>query len=135
MSEERKATLRALLARVEAEIGPNRQLDAAIARFYLPAGAASITRQGDGWHYRLFGPDGWEEEWVAILRYTALTDDAATTRPHGWQWITGSAGSATVYRNAMPNAPRCTGEGATAALALLSAGMRAMLLEMEGGAA
>ena len=81
----KRATLEALLARVLEGEGPDRELDAEIARMQLPPDADAVTRSRHGWSYRVFGPDGWDDEWLENKPYTASLDAALTLMPEGWR--------------------------------------------------
>jgi hypothetical protein len=76
-----RADLIALIERVEAARGPDRELDAEIARTRLPADADDIARSRGGWSYRVFGPEGWDDEWMEVLPYTGSLDAAVTLYP------------------------------------------------------
>jgi hypothetical protein len=73
-----RADLTALIERVEAATGPDRELDAEIARTRLPADADDIARSRGGWSYRVFGPEGWDDEWMEVRPYTGSLNAAAT---------------------------------------------------------
>jgi len=64
-----RATLLALAERCEQAAGPDRELDAEIARFLVLAGAEDIARSRYGWSY-----------------FTASLDAAVTLVPEGWKW-------------------------------------------------
>ena len=81
-----RATLEALLARVLEGEGPDRELDAEIARLLLPPDADAVTRSRHGWSYRVFGPDGWDDEWLENKPHTASLDAALTLVPEGYWW-------------------------------------------------
>ena len=81
-----RATLQALLNRVLEGTGPDRELDAEITRMLLPPDADAVTRSRHGWSYRVFGPDGWDDEWLENKPYTASLDAALTLVPNGYWW-------------------------------------------------
>lgn len=85
-----RATLEALLARVLEGEGPDRELDAEIARMLLPSDADAVTRSRYGWSYRVFGPDGWDDEWLENKPYTASLDATLTLVPEGWHSLIGA---------------------------------------------
>ena len=76
-------TLLALAERCEQAAGPDRELDQEISRVLLPATAEGITRSRYGWSYRVFGPSGWDDEWIETLPFTASLDAAVTLVPEG----------------------------------------------------
>lgn len=78
------ADLRALARRVCDE-PPSRELDRDIARILVPADAEDVARSSYGWSYRVFGPSGWDEEWVDAKPYTTSLDAAASLMPEGWR--------------------------------------------------
>ena len=81
-----RATLESLLARVLEGEGPDLELDAEITRMLLPPDADAVTRSRHGWSYRVFGPDGWDDEWLENKPYTASLDAALTLVPEGLSW-------------------------------------------------
>ncbi len=120
-----RAELLALAERVEKAAGADRELDAEIARTLLPHNAEYITRSRDGWSYRIFAGVGWDDEWIETRRYTASLDAAASLVPAGWAWCVHDVGVASAMR-----APTIVkAQGATPALALTAAALRAMAAE------
>ena len=93
------ATLLALAERCEQAAEPNRELDAAIARFLVLTGAEDIARSRYGWSY-----------------FTANLDAAVTLVPEGLGWM--------IMGNAA-KVGRLPSRGATAPLALCAAALRA----------
>jgi hypothetical protein len=82
-----RADLTALIARVEAARGPDREVDAEIERMVsIPYGAIDVKHYpnswvGGHWFYRVFGLSGWEEETQTIQRYTGSLGAAVTLYP------------------------------------------------------
>ena len=81
-----RATLQALLNRVLEGEGPDRELDSDITRMLLPHDADAVTRSRYGWSYSVFGPDGWDDEWLENKSYTTSLDAALTLVPEGYWW-------------------------------------------------
>lgn len=135
------ATLRDLIARVESAAGHDRELDRAIARLLLPAGAEDVAKSAHGWSYRVFGPNGWDDEWLETRPYTDSLDAALTLVPKGKWWIAGYGkrcpkeplgGAAIYYSTGLATGTLVAeAEAATPALALCAAALRARLAEME----
>ncbi len=130
-----RAEMDALIARVEAAEGPDRELDAEIgrARGYVVAetatwGAVFVAagRSEDGSPRR-------------VPTYTASLDAAAALVPSGWRWMLdnlNTAGPLAMCEHwpaTGPTLPYTRGEAATPALALTAAALRArQAMQMEG---
>jgi hypothetical protein len=93
------ATLLALADRCEQAAGPDRELDAEIARFLVLTGAEDIARSRYGWSY-----------------FTASLDAAVTLVPEGCGWM--------VMKN-VAKVGRWPKRASTPALALCAAALRA----------
>jgi hypothetical protein len=117
-----RATLLALAERCEQAAGPDRELDKDISRVLLPAAAEGITRSRYGWSYRVFGPSGWDDEWLETLPYTASLDAAVTLVPEWCGWM--------VMKN-VAKVGRWPKRGATPALALCAAALQARAAAYE----
>lgn len=97
-------TLLALAARVEAAAGADRALDRAIAMAAMPP----------------------ERRGMYVRRhYTASLDAAASLVPEGWQWVVGQNDSAPVGTAFAIKDRALDATGATPALALTAAALRA----------
>jgi hypothetical protein len=123
-----RTTLLALAARCEQAAGPDRELDQDISRVLLPAAAEGIARSRYGWSYRVFGPFGWDDEWLETLPFTRSLDAAVTLVPEGHEWLRKNPQTMTVYRE--PDdlkewAQHIDARAATSALALCAAALRA----------
>ena len=116
--------LTALIERVEAATGPDREVDAEIAcamcRFRLPTHTARPDPIAPGRVRDCVGG------WVAPT-YTASLDAALTLVPSGFDWLLDSGRIAIVGRR--PAGP-FTARAATPALALTAAALRARLAQM-----
>lgn len=130
-----RATLQAMLNRVLEGEGPDRELDAEIARLLLPPDADAVTRSRHGWSYRVFGPDGWDDEWLENKPYTESLDAALTLVPKGWgwgaamrHWLTPVGAAGSVWQAGQPRAT-FTADAATPPRALIAACLKA---RMEG---
>jgi hypothetical protein len=137
-----RATLLALAERCEQAAEPDRELDQEISRVLLPAAAEGITRSRYGWSYRVFGPSGWDDEWLETLPFTASLDAAVTLVPEGWKWkaiLRDSArgentGEGYVHNNRLHMSGQYQGAdtfAATPALALCAAALRARAASHE----
>lgn len=128
--------LTALIARVEAARGPDRELDAEIARTLLPHNAEHVARSRSGWSYRVFGPEGWDDEWTETRPYTASLDAAMALVPEGLFWTVAFGqltpqeplGGALISRRDGSDVAQA--KATTPALALTAAALRARLVEM-----
>jgi hypothetical protein len=116
-----RATLLALAERCEQAAGPDRELDAEIARFLVLAGAEDIARSRYGWSY-----------------FTASLDAAVTLvpvemprnlRPGEWWWMLETwpdeCRASVHYENGDPAILEESAKAATPALALCAAALRA----------
>ena len=126
--------LDALIARVEAAEGPDRELDAEIA---LVSGQWRCTENGTMW--RPIPDDGPKRGWSGYFpAYTGSLDAAASLVPEGWFWRCGKttlySGWAFVHRTHPDHCDRCDEHSAkkewrmgewTPALALTAAALRA----------
>ncbi len=105
------AEMEALIQRVEAAEGPDRELDGEIHG--IPSAACC--------------------DWDDVPHYTASLDAAASLIPEGYDWILERTnGGLTICARVGHNDPDRNSWGDTPALALCAAALRA-LLEMEGG--
>ncbi len=125
-----RADLIALIARVEAARGPDRELDAEITCAAYPELALKWCDKTEAFHT----PQG---QRVRVLPYTGSLDAAATLVPSGWFVMLGyqkdarSAGASLTEYPAWQNRGRdASGEAATPALALTAAALRARLAQM-----
>lgn len=118
-----RATLLSLADRCERASGPDRHLDAEIARVLLPSEATGITRSRYGWSYRVFGPSGWDDEWLETLPFTASLNAAVTLVPEGWTWARYHNGAVECVSRDHSITKACAN---TSALALCAAALRAM---------
>lgn len=123
--------MRALIARVEAAEGADRELDAEIA---------TATTPGMIRDFEYVGFTGVGDMYPAPA-YTASLDAAASLVPSGWHWNTGidwsNANPPTVMGSAIVEhaaglRSSLGGEAATPALALTAAALRARLAMQEG---
>ena len=118
------AEMEALIARVEAATGPDRELDEAIEKVVIPS-VKDLTRAEGGRFHPVYGRVS------EPAFYTASLDAAASLVPSGWQWEIYSNGSALLFvQPPEPWAIRRTASAlrcATPALALCLAVLRALL--------
>jgi hypothetical protein len=130
------ADLIALIARVEAATGPDREVDAEIERMVsIPYGAIDVKHYpnswaGGHWFYCVFGLSGWEEETQTIRRYTSSIDAAASLVPKGFGYLVGVDDDTPVASVFPPHADRHWVAASNPALALTAAALRAMLASM-----
>lgn len=118
--------IEALIARVEAAEGPSRELDAEIAR------ATGWTTYPVGWW---LAPD--KTSHTEPPRYSESLDAAAALVPEGHNWsldvLLRDGNEARTFYGAHPNEIDTEATGATPALALTAAALRArMAMQMEG---
>lgn len=135
--------LTALIARVEAATGPDREVDAEIARTLLPHNAEHVARSRSGWSYRVFGPEGWDDEWMETRPYTASLDAAMTLVPEGGEWNAAGGWTSGCLPSSRAKAVKATAWvwgaergvfAATPALALTAAALRARLAQIRDDA-
>jgi hypothetical protein len=120
-----RADLTALIARVEAATGPDREVDADIAVALNVGGLADpVWKRLPGGK---FVDRGCAINTVSADRYTASLDAAMALVPSGVDWLLDSGRIAIVGRR--PAGP-FTARAATPALALTAAALRARLASM-----
>lgn len=147
--------LEALIGRVEASAGPDRELDAAIydltphALDYQRVGLRlkdtfRLDRYHDGW-VTVYGAKGEADPYPEDLpRYTASLDAALSLVPEGMRWLVRYDGgdgdpidfarpSARVSDYDLDTRNHWYGKGYTPVLALVAAALRARLRQGDGG--
>ena len=140
MSSPKK--MRALIEQVEQATGPDRELDAAITRLVsIPADAEEVRWSPRGemreLRGRVFDGGGWGDEWWEVPTYTASLDAAVSLVPSGWGWaikakMEGAEFSSSCWNYLTGHGPSTL--GATPALALVAAALRARLAREAGDA-
>lgn len=163
MTADRRATLLALAAEVERAEGPSRRIDERIAtalgthrywiskhRHFVFEGPDGGSRDGDS--YPAFDPDtgkkidlekivptGWADE-MDVPEYTSSLDAAASLVPEGWFFSLHTFPDALMGKNISCHVAvwrnetdRATSDGATSALALVAAALRAQAEGGDGG--
>jgi hypothetical protein len=102
-------------------------LDQDITKLLVPRNAEHVHRSRHGWSFIVSG-SGKGVEWLENQPYTASLDAAIALVPEGHEWLRKNPESMTVYR--VPDdlkewAQHIYGRGATLALALCAAALRA----------
>lgn len=146
-----KAIIAALLARVKAATGPDRELDCRLSHHFLNRGISYGTGDDSGW-----APpatvDGWDDaKWASMAdeymsplthHYTASVDAALSLVERvlpGWEWLKKSPRVISLYRPLADEedarkewAKHHDGTGATIPLAILAALLSALITQENG---
>jgi hypothetical protein len=119
-----RADLTALIARVEAATGPDRELDAEITWAAYPELALKWRDKTEAF----YTPQG---QRVRVLPYTSSIDAAASLVPKWFGYLVGVDDDTPVASVFPPHADRHWVAASNPALALTAAALRARLAQME----